>query len=34
MEIWQMYADCVHMRRWEGDRLDVKKLCEKLEIEI
>lgn len=34
MEIWQMYADCVHMRRWEGDRLDVKKLCEKLEINL
>lgn len=34
MEIWQMYADCVHMRRWDGDRLDVKKLCERLEIEV
>lgn len=34
MEIWQMYADCVHMRRWDGDCLDVKKLCEKLEIEL
>lgn len=34
MEIWQMYADCAFMRRWDGDRLDVKKLCEKLGVEV
>lgn len=34
MEIMQMYADCCFMPRWDGDRLDVKKLCEKLEIEL
>lgn len=34
MEIWQMYADCAFMRRWEGDRLDVKNLCERLGVEV
>lgn len=34
MEIWQMYADCSFMPRWEGDRLDVKKLCEKLGVKV
>lgn len=33
LEIMQMYADCVFMRRWEGDRLDMKKLLTKLGIE-
>lgn len=32
IDIWQMYADCVHMQRWEGDRLDVRKLMNKLGI--
>jgi hypothetical protein len=32
MEIWQMYADCAFMPRWDGDRLDVKKLLDKLGI--
>jgi hypothetical protein len=32
LEIMQMYADCCFMRRWEGDRLDVKKLLTKLKV--
>lgn len=32
LEIWQMYADCAFMPRWDGDRLDVKKLCDKLGV--
>lgn len=32
LEIWQMYADCAFMPRWDGDRLGVKKLCEKLGV--
>lgn len=32
LDILQMYADCAFMRRWEGDRLDVKKLLDKLKI--
>lgn len=32
VEIWQMYADCAFMPRWDGDRLDVVKLLEKLGI--
>lgn len=34
IEIWQMYADCSFMPRWDGDRLDVKKLCEKLGVNV
>lgn len=33
LEIWQMYADCSFMPRWDGDRFDVKKLLIKLKIE-
>ena len=32
IEIWQMYADCAFMPRWEGDRFDVKKVMNKLEV--
>lgn len=32
LEIWQMYADCAFMPRWEGDRFDVKKVLDKLDI--
>lgn len=32
LEIMQMYADCAFMRRFEGDRLDVKKLIDKLGV--
>jgi hypothetical protein len=31
--IWQMYADCAFMPRWDGDRFDVDKLLLKLDIE-
>lgn len=31
-EIWQMYADCAFMPRWENDRLDVETLLNKLKI--
>jgi hypothetical protein len=34
LEIMQMYADCAFMRRWEGDRLLVDKLLEKLGVEL
>ena len=33
IEIMQMYADCAFMARWEGDKLDIKKLLDKLGIE-
>lgn len=33
MEIWQMYADCAFMPRWDGDRFVVKNVLEKLKIE-
>lgn len=32
LDIMQMYTDCAFMQRWEGDRLDVRKLMDKLEI--
>jgi hypothetical protein len=32
LNILQMYADCAFMRRWEGDRLDVKKTLDKLGV--
>jgi hypothetical protein len=32
LEIWQMYADCAFMRRWDGDRFDVKKVLTKLGV--
>lgn len=32
MEIMQMYADCCFMPRWDGDRLGIKKLLDKLGI--
>lgn len=32
LEIMQMYADCAFMRRWEGDRLDIKAVLNKLNI--
>lgn len=34
LEIMQMYADCAHMRRWPGDRLNVEKLLKKLGVAI
>lgn len=33
LEIFQMYADCAWMRRWDGDRFDVKKVLDSLKIE-
>lgn len=33
LELMQMYADCCFMRRYEGDRLDMKKLLTKLGVE-
>lgn len=32
LEIMQMYTDCAFMRRFEGDKLDMKKLLDKLEV--
>ncbi len=32
MEIWQMYADCAFMPRWEGDRFVVKDVLDKLKV--
>jgi hypothetical protein len=32
MEIWQMYADCAFMLRWEGDRFVVKDVLDKLGV--
>ena len=32
LEIMQMYADCAFMQRWEGDRLVVKNLLDRLGI--
>ncbi len=31
-EIWQMYADCAFMPRWDGDRFDVIKVMDKLGV--
>lgn len=33
IEIWQMYADCSFMPRWDGDRFNVKKVMDKLGID-
>ena len=33
MEVWQMYADCAFMRRWDGDRFDVKATLDRLKVE-
>jgi hypothetical protein len=33
LEIMQMYVDCAYMRRWDGDRLDIAKLLNKLGVE-
>jgi len=33
LDIWQLYADCAFMRRWEGDRFDVRKVLKKAGIE-
>lgn len=33
MEIWQMYADCAFMRRFDGDRFVVKDVLDKLGVE-
>jgi hypothetical protein len=32
MEIWQMYADCAFMPRWDGDRFVVKNVLDKLGV--
>jgi len=32
VEIMQMYFDCAHMRRWEGDRILVAELLDKLGV--
>lgn len=32
LDIWQLYADCAFMRRWEGDRFDVRKVLTKAGI--
>ena len=34
LDILQMYVDCAHMRRWEDDQLDVRKLFDRLGIDI
>lgn len=33
LQIMQMYFDCAHMRRWEGDRIDVAAMIQKLGVE-
>jgi hypothetical protein len=33
LEVFQMYADCAFMRRWDGDRFDVKEVLKKLGVE-
>lgn len=33
MEIWQMYADCAFMQRWEDDRFVVKDVLDKLKVD-
>lgn len=32
VDIWQLYADCAFMRRWEGDRFDVREVLKKMGI--
>lgn len=33
LDIWQLYADCAFMKRWDGDRFDVKEVLTKLGVE-
>lgn len=32
LEIMQLYFDCAHMQRWEGDRIDVAAMLDKLGV--
>lgn len=32
IQIMQMYFDCAHMRRWEGDRINVEELLHKMGV--
>ena len=32
LDILQMYCDTVHMRRWDDDRIDIKKVLSDMEI--
>ena len=32
IDAMQLYWDCAHMQRWEGDRVDVRALLKKLEV--
>ena len=32
LDILQMYCDTVHMRRWDNDRIDIKKVLSDMEI--
>lgn len=32
IDIWQMYIDCAHMQRFEGDRIDLRALLTKLGV--
>lgn len=34
LDIWQLYADCAFMRRFDGDRFDVRKVLTKLGVKI
>lgn len=34
LQMMQLYSDCAHMRRFEGDRLDVEQTLNKMGIEI
>lgn len=34
VEVWQMYLDCAHMRRWKDDRIIAVDLINKLGVEV
>ena len=34
LEIMQLYTNCAFMQRWDGDRLDVAKLLDKMGVTI
>jgi hypothetical protein len=32
LDIFQLYADCAFMKRWDGDRFDVRKVLTKIGV--
>jgi len=34
LDLMQVYIDCGHMQRWEGDRINVRDVFDKMGIEV